>query len=113
MPFVSLKTNITIDDFTKIEIKQTFGELIKILPGKSEEWLMVEIDDRKDLFFKGSKESAAMIEVKMYGGANQNSLDNFTSKITDFISQKILIPSSRIYVSYFSTNDWGYNGSNF
>jgi len=113
MPFVCVKTNKKIDDSKKVEIKAGLGKFIELLPGKSENWLMVEIDDARDLYFKGSKEPAVMIEVKMFGGANQSSLENFTREVTKFVSSKLEVNSSRIYISYFATIDWGFNGSNF
>ena len=113
MPFVCVKTNRKLDDVKKEELKTGLGKYIELLPGKSENWLMVEIDDDKELYFKGSKEPAAMIEVKMFGGANQNSLENFTREVTKFASSQLEVSSSRIYISYFATIDWGFNGSNF
>ncbi|MBQ9266244.1 MAG: tautomerase family protein [Bacilli bacterium] len=113
MPFVSIKTNQVLNDVQKEEVKAGLGKYIELLPGKTESWLMVEIDDARELYFQGKKEPAAMIEVKMFGGANQSSLENFTKKVTEFISEKINVKSSRIYISYFATIDWGFDGSNF
>ena len=113
MPFVNFKTNKVLTDVEKADLKSSLGKFISILPGKSESWLMVEIEDSRELYFRGTNDLAAMVEVKIYGGASSNSLNSFTKAITDFVSSKLNIDSSRIYVSYFGTNDWGYDGSNF
>ena len=113
MPFLSLKTNQNISEEGKIALKKEFGKLISILPGKSESWLMVQISDKKDMFFKGSSEPCVMIHLDIYGGANSASLEEFTSKATSYVSKVLKIDPSRIYLSYFETSKWGYNGSNF
>ena len=47
MPFINVKTNINIEN--KDVIKEELGKLISILPGKSETWLMVDIEDNKNM----------------------------------------------------------------
>ena len=104
MPFVQVKTNAKITLNDEISIKSELGKLIKIIPGKSESWLMVDIKGEEKMYFKGSEEKCAMIEVM---------LNEFTGEVTDFISKTLAIDASRIYVSYFLTDKWGYAGSNF
>ena len=113
MPFVQVKTNAKLTLNDEISIKSELGKLIKIIPGKSESWLMIDIKDEEKMYFKGSEEKCAMIEVMLYGGASDSSLNEFTGEVTDFISKTLAIDASRIYVSYFLTDKWGYAGSNF
>ena len=54
-----------------------------------------------------------MIEVKIYGKASSDAYDKLTYEITNLISNTLNIPSTRIYVSYFETPNWGFAGSNF
>ena len=65
------------------------------------------------MYFKGSDEKCAMIEVKIYGKASSDAYDKLTYEITNLISSTLNIPSTRIYVSYFETPNWGFAGSNF
>lgn len=113
MPFVKLVTNSSIESKEE-SLKRSIGELISILPGKSESWLMVELEGNKTMYFKGSADRCAMIDVNLYGlSVPQSSLDKFTEKVTDLVSSNLGINPSRIYVSYFLTDKWGYSGSNF
>ncbi|MCH5320167.1 MAG: hypothetical protein J1E36_00290, partial [Eubacterium sp.] len=57
MPFIEVKTNQNIAD--KTIIKAELGNAITAIPGKSEGWLMVEISDKLDMYFKGSDEPCA------------------------------------------------------
>lgn len=43
MPFIEVKTNQKIND--KTLLKQELGQAITAIPGKSENWLMIEMED--------------------------------------------------------------------
>ncbi len=113
MPFINVKTNTSISAEKAETIKSELGLSITAIPGKSEGWLMVCLEDNKKLFFRGTDEPAAMVEVSLYGNASSNSLSTLTSHITGILTDKLGISSDRIYVSYMSTENWGWNGSNF
>ena len=114
MPFITVKTNKEINNNTSLEIKQSLREAISLIPGKSEAWLMIEFEESKNMFFKGTSEDVAMIEVKVYGKPlNSKLLNNFTSEVTNIISRALNISTTRIYISYLFTEVWGYNGENF
>lgn len=113
MPFINVKTNASVSDNKKESIKAKLGQAITAIPGKSEGWLMVGIEADYDLWFKGDAAPAAMIEVSIFGSASSGALSNLTGKITDIMNRELSIPADRVYVKYASTNDWGWNGSNF
>ena len=102
-----------VSDEQKLSIKSALGRAITAIPGKSEGWLMVGIEPEYDLWFKGENDPAAMVEVSIFGSASSNALCTLTSHITGIMTDNIGIPSERVYVKYTSTNDWGWNGSNF
>lgn len=113
MPFINIKTNAKVPAEKAEEIKSALGRAITAIPGKSEGWLMVGIEDEYKLYFKGTDEPAAMVEVSIYGNASSNSLTTLTSHITGLLFDTLGISTDRIYVSYMSTENWGWNGSNF
>ena len=111
MPFINVKTNV--DAKEKCEnIKTELGKAITAIPGKSEGWLMVGIEDNYKLYFRGTAEPAAMVEVSVFGNPSENALETLTSHITGIVTRNLGISSDRVYVSYVSTPDWGWNGSN-
>lgn len=113
MPFINIKTNTEVSEGKAKKIKTHLGLAITAIPGKSEGWLMVGIEDNYKLFFKGTEEPAAMVEVSLYGNASSNALGVLTSNITGILLDILGISTDRIYVSYMSTESWGWNGSNF
>lgn len=113
MPFISVKTNCKLEGRNIEAIKTKLGQAITAIPGKSEGWLMTDIEGERNLFFRGTDEPAAMVEVNLYGSASSNALGILTSHITGILLDELPISSDRIYVSYMCTKDWGWNGSNF
>ena len=113
MPFINVKTNASVSAEQAEQIKSALGSAITAIPGKSEGWLMVGIEDEAKLWFKGTDKPAAMTEVSLYGSASPNALNQLTAKITDILTNTVGIPADRIYVSYHATPNWGWNGSNF
>ena len=113
MPFINVKTNCKADTKQVDAIKSKLGLAITAVPGKSESWLMVEVEDDRKLYFQGSDAPAAMVQVSLYGDASSNALTTLTSHITGILLDVLQIPSNRVYVSYQCTENWGWNGSNF
>ena len=112
MPFINVKTNVEITKDTEEKIKNALGQAITAIPGKSEGWLMVGIEDNYKLYFRGTNEPSAMIEVSVFGNPSSNSLETLTSNITGIMLNELGIPTDRVYVSYAKTPDWGWNGTN-
>lgn len=113
MPFINVKTNVSVPDDKAEAIKSQLGQAITAIPGKSEGWLMVGIEPDYKLWFKGTDAPAAMTAVNIFGSASSSALSKLTGLITDILSSQLGIPSDRIYVSYGCTENWGWNGSNF
>ena len=113
MPFIQVKSNVEIPSEKEVACKEALGKSISLLPGKSEQWLMVNIEGSQALYFQGKNDPAAYVEVKLYGGENKAAFDKFTSEVTKILSSLLGIKPNRIYVSYFTTTSWGYAGSNF
>lgn len=114
MPFFHVQTNVEASLETKTALKTDFGSIVEKIPGKTEEWLMVRIEDEKDtMWFQGSDEPCAMVEVKVYGRIPNYSYDPLTKAITEAISKRLSIPFNRIYVNYAEYSHWGYDGENF
>ena len=113
MPFINVKTNVSVSDDIASDIKSALGQAITAIPGKSEGWLMVGIEPEYRLWFKGTNEPATMVEVSIYGGASHNAKTTLTSHITGLLTDNLGISSDRIYVKYTETESWGWNGSNF
>ena len=113
MPFINIKTNAAVSADKEESIKTAMGQAITAIPGKSESWLMVGIEPEYKLWFKGTSDPAAMVQVSIYGTADRSAKNKLTGKISEIIGNELGISPSRIYVSYTDIPDWGWNGANF
>lgn len=114
MPFFHVISNMEMDSGVRSRIKEEFGRIVEDIPGKSERWLMVGFTAGKDnLYFQGSSEPCALVDVSVYGHIPEASYDPLTKDITDAVSREAGISKNRIYVKYSETQHWGLGGENF
>lgn len=114
MPYISTKTNIAIPKEKEIKIKEKLGKAISILPGKSENWLMLSFEGDASLYFQGkSDKPIAFVEVKLFGKSGSEAYDKLTSTISEILKEELSIDPGQIYVKYEEVSYWGFNGSNF
>ena len=113
MPYIDLKTNVSVSEEKKTALKSALGQAITLLPGKSEQWLMVGIQPDYSLWFQGSDAPAAMIHVEVLGAPNPSAYENMSAKLCEICAAELRIPQNRVYVCYSETANWGWNGSNF
>ena len=114
MPFIGSKVSIKTTDAQKEELKKKLGQAIAILPGKSERWLMVELEDEKKLYFGGDDSApTAYVTVSVLGNPDSSSFAKMTAELSKIYKDLLGISPDRLYVKYDTTHDWGWNGSNF
>ena len=108
MPFINVKANIPISDSAEQAMKRQLGQAIEALPGKTEAWLMVNFEPEARLWFAGSDDAAAMVEVSAYGSVADEAADALTARVCDVIAGALGIAENRIYVKYAETPLWGW-----
>ena len=114
MPFINAKVSGKISAEKEEILKGKLGKAIELIPGKSENWLMVGFEDEYTLYFKGQKsEKIAFVEVKIFGTASQKAYDQLTDRICSIFNEELGIPADKIYVTYQEIENWGWNGNNF
>lgn len=113
MPYINIKTNTDVSKEAELTLKTAFGEAITKIPGKSEQWLMVGVEPGSHLYFKGSEEPAAMVEVSIFGQTTDDAYDALTKELCAVITTHLEIPANRTYIKYSEIDHWGWNHQNF
>ena len=108
MPFIQSKVSVSLTDTQKENIKSKLGKAISLIPGKSEQWLMVEIKDNCCLYFQGNQDAPTAFVRESYTWE-----DAFPNEICNILNTELSIPKNRIYVKYEEVANWGWNGGNF
>lgn len=109
MPFIKTTTNVTISPKKAAHIKEKMGEAIAIIPGKSESWLMVQLIDNANLFFKGEDDPCAICEVKLYGSAEEEAYAELVDALTDILHEELDLDPDRVYVTFEEIASWAWN----
>lgn len=114
MPCIQLTVSQKLSEEKKSAIKRRLGEAIEIIPGKTETWLMVVIHDDACVYYQGhGEESAAFVDVSIYGQDMPEAFDRMTKVLCTLLNEELGTSPQRIYVKYSSTRNWGWNGVNF
>ena len=91
MPMISTKTTTPITKEQELILKEKFGKAIEILPGKTENWLMLGFEDNCRLWFRGDNSAPlAYIEVSALGKISPASAEELTAEICNICKESAL-----------------------
>ncbi len=113
MPYIHSVVSIKMSREQNEAVKTKLGQAINEMPGKSEEWLMIALQDEQIFYFRGKpKEKAAFVELKMLNTQTLTAKEDFTRKVCDIYSLELGIPGEEIFVAFTETEkgNWGWNG---
>ncbi|MCI8684562.1 MAG: hypothetical protein HFH50_16640 [Lachnospiraceae bacterium] len=114
MPFINSRVSVSMSQGQKESLKEKLGQAISLIPGKTEDWLMIEFADNCELYFQGTGDQpAAFLEVKVFGGFSDEAANKMTAAICGLYEEELQIKKDRIYVKYEEVSKWGWNGKNF
>ncbi len=113
MPFIDARFSTPVSSQQELSIKKRLGEAITLI-GKSEAYLMVQIQSDCKLYFRGNNdEDSAFFEVKLLGKSTKEKYEALTSALCDIASQELSIPTNRVYVKFEECEYWGYDSFMF
>ena len=110
MPLLNISTN------TKIKNEQTLltksSDFISSLTGKPENFVMVKLTHSLSMYFAGTDELCAFIEIKSIGSLIPSKM---SKPICEFFSTELKIPTDRIYIFFHDVDskNWAWNGGTF
>ena len=114
MPFINSKVSVKTTPEQQKELKARLGQAIATIPGKSEDWLMVNLEDDRTMYFRGDdSEPVAFVCVNIYGTPDEDAFARMTEEVTKIYGEVLGIKPDHMYIKYAASLDWGWNGSNF
>ena len=113
MPFINAKFSDTVTPEKEYELKAALGEAITLL-GKTEQYLMVEIEDNRRLYFGGNNDKPiAFFDVALLQSAPRASYEKLTERLCGIAEEYMGVDGDRVYVKFEETENWGYNSFMF
>lgn len=110
MPYISFKTTKVLTLQQELDLKRMVGEVITLLPGKTENYLMVHIEDNQLIYFKGQEVDSMMIDCKVYGHPSLESKQHFVKELLKETEKITKVPVANIYLTFEEKEEWGMNG---
>lgn len=113
MPFIHAKFSGAVSPEKEIEIKSALGDAITLL-GKSERYLMVEIEDNRRLWFGGdNSEPIAFFDVSLLHSAPRAGYEKLTARLCEIAKDSMDVDGENVYVKFEETENWGYDSFMF
>ena len=101
MPFIKVKVSCPVSEKQEIRIKQGFGKAIGLVPGKSEEYLLLELEDQCRLWLRGRNEAPmAYIEAAIFGNESHAGYPAFSAEVTQILQDTLSIPAENCYIKF-------------
>ena len=111
MPFIFTKANVPINKEQELALKSRLGKAIELVPGKSEEYLMVGFESNCHLYLRGDdSEPMAYIEASIFGNEAHQGYDKFTAEVTRIFGEVLKIAHNNVYINYRDISGWGVSG---
>ena len=114
MPFIRVTTNAELSEGSKELIENRLCDAIQIIPGKSDSYLMICVEDMKEMMFHRNRDkNIAMVEVKLFGSCSKSACGDLTEMICEILRDEADVDPSYCYVKFEEVEKWGYNGFMF
>ena len=83
--------------------------------GKTEDWLMITLEDECRMWFRGEKgRPMAIVEVKVLGKEIDSAAsEKMTKAVCGLFQEQLGVDPEDIYIRYLASVDWGWNNANF
>ena len=113
MHFIISRVNIPISNEQEIVIKSKLGRAIELVPGKSEQYLLLGFEDNYHLYLKGdNSKPIAYITASIFGNEQHLGYDEFAREVTKIFNEVLNIPIENIYIKFDDISDWSVAGQN-
>jgi hypothetical protein len=109
VPYISVDIGQKLSGSQKESLKAELGRLISLIPGKTEEELIVKIQDSA-LYMGGAEVPCVYIDLRIYGKTSHEAKTRFTREIFAFIAREFGVPPDRQYLTIGEYDNWGYDG---
>jgi len=113
MPFIISRVSQKVSEEQELLLKRRLGKAIELVPGKSEEYLLLGFEDECHLYLCGEKsQPVAYIQASIFGNEGHLGYDAFSLEVTRIFHEVLRIPEDRVYINYADIPDWAVGGMN-
>ena len=111
MPFIISRVNCPIRPEQEQELKAWLGQAISLVPGKSEDYLLLGFEDNCRLWLRGQNDQpVAYVEANIFGNEGHRGYEAFTAEVTRMFHHVLNIPPENVYISFTDIPAWSVQG---
>ncbi len=111
MPFLVSKVNIPVSSDQEQELKARLGKAIELVPGKSEEYLFLCVEDQCRLWLRGdNSRPMGYLTVSIFGNEGHAGHREFTAAVTDIYRDLFEIAPKDFYIKFDDIAAWSAGG---
>ena len=114
MPYLKVQTNIDISLEQQTTLLTGVSTLATQALGKPEIYVMVALQPNTPMFFAGTEQPTAFLELKCIHLSTQDTT-TLSKSFCAFIEDTLKIPKNRVYIEFINAEGalWGWNGRTF
>ena len=114
MPYLKLRTNTSISQEQSPELLTRLSRQLATETGKSESYVMVDLESDREMLFSGDQEPLAYVECKSIGLSAEQA-KSLSASISLILENQLQIKAERVYIEFSNcpAEYWGWNGSTF
>lgn len=114
MPYVTLQTNLKLDDAQQQTLLSSLTHQIAAILKKPEAYMMVSLQTAAVMNFAGSNAPTAFISIQSIGFAS-GSIPNLSKELTALLETQLNIAADRIFIQFcdVTADKWAWNGNTF
>lgn len=107
MPYIDAKFSVKVDEKQLNGLAKVITNSITAIPGKTPQYVMLNIEDDCKLFFRGEETPCAMFEVKLFGASTKSAYQALTAKLCEIVQTELGIEGNNVYVKFDEVANWG------
>ena len=114
MPYLQIQTNQSVNAEKSQKLMQNASKTVAEILGKSENYVMVALQDSTQMIFAGNSEPLAYLQLKSLG-LPESSTGDFSQALCSLLNKELGIAPERVYIEFTGPDRhmWGWNNKTF
>ena len=114
MPTLRILTNASLPSEGRAELLAHASRTVAEMLGKPESYVMVILEDGRDMLFAGTPSPAAFLELTSLGLPEERTA-HYSRTLCSLVEDALGVSAERVYIAFFSPprHLFGWNGDTF
>ena len=111
MPYLHVKVGKPLCEETVDALRRECEKLIFILPGKTSDNCMIQIEDDCKMYMKGEKNACVFVDIRLYQASPEDKKLAFSAALAKYLQENLDIDPNLIYMNFLELPHWAAAGS--